>query len=67
MSMWMLCGVGIIVKGHQASRYEAPILVTAPHSTFLDAIVIYVAKMSSPVVRDEDRNLGSKLMTWNPL
>ncbi|KAJ8972091.1 hypothetical protein NQ317_018335 [Molorchus minor] len=29
-------GMNVIVKGRQASRDEAPILVAAPHSTFLD-------------------------------
>lgn len=60
LSMWMLCGIGVVVKGKRASRNEARILVAAPHSTFFDAIVIFVSKMSSPIVREEDKSLGSK-------
>jgi lysophosphatidylcholine acyltransferase/lyso-PAF acetyltransferase len=58
--MWMLCGIGVVVKGKRASRDQARILVAAPHSTFFDAIVIFVTKMSSPIVREEDKSLGSK-------
>ena len=60
LSMWMLCGIGVIVKGKRSSRDQARILVAAPHSTFFDAIVIFVTKMSSPIVREEDKSLGSK-------
>ena len=60
LSMWMLCGIGVVVKGKRASRDQARILVAAPHSTFFDAIVIFVTKMSSPIVREEDKSLGSK-------
>jgi lysophosphatidylcholine acyltransferase/lyso-PAF acetyltransferase len=43
----------LIVKGRQASRKEAPILVVAPHSTFLDAGITYVTGFPSIIVRRE--------------
>uniref|UniRef100_A0A182TV66 Phospholipid/glycerol acyltransferase domain-containing protein n=1 Tax=Anopheles melas TaxID=34690 RepID=A0A182TV66_9DIPT len=53
-------GLGITIRGRQASRAEAPVLVVSPHSSFLDAVIIYVTGLSSPLVRNADRNLGSK-------
>lgn len=55
-------GMSIKVKGSQATRNEAPILVIAPHSTFLDSIIVYVTQMSSVIVRKEsmDNCAGSK-------
>ena len=55
-------GISIKVYGKQASRNEAPILVIAPHTTFLDSIVVYVTNMSSIIVRMEsmDNYIGSK-------
>lgn len=47
-------GFRITVKGQQASRAEAPILVGAPHSSFLEALIIYMCG-SSPVSRHENR------------
>lgn len=58
--MWMLCGFGIMVKGKRANRSEAPILVSAPHSTFFDAMVVYMGQISSPLVRVEEQRFGSK-------
>ncbi|KAJ9595046.1 hypothetical protein L9F63_013643, partial [Diploptera punctata] len=46
-------GMTITVKGRQASRQEAPILVVAPHSTFLDAGITYVTGFPSIIVRRE--------------
>lgn len=46
-------GMEITVKGRQASRQEAPILVIAPHSTFLDAVVVYVTGFPSIIARWE--------------
>ncbi|KAK7576492.1 hypothetical protein V9T40_012778 [Parthenolecanium corni] len=43
----------IRVKGKQAPRIEAPILVIAPHSTFLDAAIVYVTGFPSIIVRRE--------------
>ena len=47
-------GFRISIRGQQASRSEAPILVGAPHSSFLDALIIYVCG-SSPVSRHENK------------
>jgi hypothetical protein len=58
--MYLFGGLGIATKGRKVSRKEAPILVVAPHSSFLDGIIIHVTKLSSPLVREEDMNLGSK-------
>lgn len=60
LSMWMLCGVGIIVKGKQAKRCEAPIFVAGPHTTFLDSVIIHLTKLSSPLARQDMNLLGSK-------
>ncbi|XP_039284466.1 lysophosphatidylcholine acyltransferase isoform X3 [Nilaparvata lugens] len=46
-------GMRYTVKGRQASRSEAPILVIAPHSTFLDAGIVYVCGFPSIIVRRE--------------
>lgn len=58
----MAGGIGITIKGTQATRAEAPILVIAPHSTFLDSVIVYVTNMSSVIVRNEsmDNYAGSK-------
>lgn len=57
-------GMHISVKGTQESRAEAPILVIAPHSTFLDAAIVYVTGFPSIIVRRESGKnpwLGSTL------
>merc|ERR1739848_479073 len=46
-------GFRIQIKGKQASRAEAPILVGAPHSSFIEALVIYMCG-ASPVSRHEN-------------
>eukprot|EP00096_Caligus_rogercresseyi_P003272 TRINITY_DN1601_c0_g1_i1.p1 TRINITY_DN1601_c0_g1~~TRINITY_DN1601_c0_g1_i1.p1 ORF type:complete len:349 (+),score=119.01 TRINITY_DN1601_c0_g1_i1:260-1306(+) len=48
-------GFRIIVKGRQASRTEAPILVGAPHSSFLEGVIIVMCG-GSPVSRHENRH-----------
>lgn len=53
-------GVQIKTKGRQANKRQAPILVVAPHSSFLDAIIIHVCEYSSPLARDNDQAFGSK-------
>lgn len=55
-------GVAIVVKGRQVSRKDAPILVVAPHSSFLDSCIIYVTNLSSVIARKEsmDNYAGSK-------
>lgn len=54
-------GMAITVRGRQVSRKEAPILVVAPHSSFLDSCIVYATKMSSVIVRKEsmDNYVGS--------
>lgn len=49
----MAGGMHFTIKGRQASRDEAPILVAAPHSTFLDAGLVYVTGFPSTIVRTE--------------
>ncbi|XP_046736090.1 lysophosphatidylcholine acyltransferase isoform X2 [Diprion similis] len=46
-------GMRIIVRGKQATRGEAPILVVAPHSTFIDGGIVYVTGFPSIIVRRE--------------
>ncbi len=55
MLIFWAAGFWINVKGTQASRSEAPILVGAPHSSFLEALIIYMLG-SSPVSRHENRS-----------
>mgnify|MGYP006344580693 FL=1 len=49
-----------MVKGKRANRNDAPILVSAPHSTFFDAMVVFMGQISSPLVRVEEQRFGSK-------
>lgn len=58
-------GMAITVRGRQVSREEAPILVVAPHSSFLDSCIVYATKMSSVIVRKEsmDNYVGSRF-SW---
>lgn len=58
-------GMAITVRGKQASRKEAPILVVAPHSSFLDSCIVYATKMSSVIVRKESMdNYVGKLINY---
>ncbi|XP_076264128.1 lysophosphatidylcholine acyltransferase isoform X2 [Rhynchophorus ferrugineus] len=52
-SSLMTGGMQFTIKGRQATREEAPILVVAPHSTFLDAGLVYVTGFPSTIVRTE--------------
>lgn len=54
MLIFWAAGFRISIKGKQASRAEAPILVGAPHSSFLEALIIYMCG-SSPVSRHENK------------
>jgi len=54
MLIFWAAGFRISIKGRQASRSEAPILVGAPHSSFLEALIIYMCGCS-PVSRYENR------------
>ncbi|KAI5637501.1 acyltransferase domain-containing protein [Phthorimaea operculella] len=58
-------GMAISVRGRQASRKEAPILVVAPHSSFLDSCIVYATRMSSVIVRKESMdNYVGKLINY---
>uniref|UniRef100_A0A1B6CA70 Phospholipid/glycerol acyltransferase domain-containing protein n=1 Tax=Clastoptera arizonana TaxID=38151 RepID=A0A1B6CA70_9HEMI len=46
-------GMRYTVKGKQAPREEAPILVIAPHSTFFDAGMVYETGFPSIIARRE--------------
>ncbi|XP_033328901.1 lysophosphatidylcholine acyltransferase isoform X2 [Megalopta genalis] len=46
-------GMRIVVRGRQATRSEAPILVVAPHSTFMDGGIVYITGFPSIIVRRE--------------
>ena len=65
MSMYTVAGFAVTIKGRQAKREEAPVLVVSPHSSFLDAFVIYATKLTSPLVRNADKNMGSKSILFN--
>ncbi|KAF5901907.1 lysophospholipid acyltransferase LPCAT4, partial [Clarias magur] len=47
----------IKVKGRQATQKEAPVLAVAPHSSFLDMLVISMAGLPMVVSRSENANL----------
>nr|CAH7755260.1 unnamed protein product [Callosobruchus chinensis] len=46
-------GLIVTVKGRQADRREAPILVAAPHSTFIDGGIVYITGFPSTICRRE--------------
>ena len=50
------CGFSVKMTGHRVSKDEAPILVTAPHSSFFDAIAIFWTE-SFIVNREENKDL----------
>ncbi|XP_074838578.1 lysophospholipid acyltransferase LPCAT4 [Carettochelys insculpta] len=53
--MFFLLGfMRIRVRGQQASRLDAPILVAAPHSTFFDPIVLLLCDIPTVVSRTEN-------------
>lgn len=66
MGRWsfIISGMTITIRGSKANRQDAAILVIAPHSTFLDSVIVFVTKMSSIIVRNEsmDSCAGSKLL-----
>lgn len=53
-SAYLAGGMNIVIKGVKASRKEAPLLVIAPHSTFLDSCISYVTGFPSIIARIED-------------
>lgn len=53
--VWMVCGFHYVrVKGKQMTRMEAPIIVLAPHSSFVDMLPILVLGAPSIVSRIEN-------------
>ncbi|XP_077356490.1 lysophospholipid acyltransferase LPCAT4 isoform X2 [Festucalex cinctus] len=49
--------VWVRVKGRRASQKEAPVLVVAPHSTFLDMLVLNPTQLPTVVSRSENTSL----------
>ena len=49
--------VWIEVKGRRADVKEAPVLVAAPHSSFLDMVILMPTKLPTVVSRSENVNL----------
>ena len=49
-----LLGFWVEVRGKQAARKEAPVLIVAPHSSFLDVFTIALC-FASPVARIENK------------
>lgn len=47
----------IKVKGRQATQKEAPVLAVAPHSGFLDMLVLSLVGLPTVVSRSENTNL----------
>lgn len=47
----------IKVKGRQATQKEAPVLAVAPHSGFLDMVIISLTGLPTVVSRDENAKL----------
>ncbi|KAF4522885.1 hypothetical protein B566_EDAN012939 [Ephemera danica] len=48
-STYQAGGMRIVIKGRQVTRKEAPVLVIAPHSTFMDAVIVYLINYTQPV------------------
>jgi len=57
-----LLGFQVEVKGQQVSRDEAPILIVAPHTSFLDVFIIALCR-GSPLARIENKNT---VFMWAP-
>ncbi|ELW72630.1 lysophosphatidylcholine acyltransferase 2B [Tupaia chinensis] len=63
-------GFLVRVKGKKATQKEAPILVTAPHSTFFDAIACVVAGLPSVVSASQNAKIpmvGKILLSMQPV
>ncbi|XP_055616569.1 lysophosphatidylcholine acyltransferase isoform X2 [Toxorhynchites rutilus septentrionalis] len=65
--MYSFAGLGISIRGRKARRADAPVLVVSPHSSFLDAVIIYLTDLSSPLVRNADANLGKLIDYAQPI
>ena len=57
LSFRILGFYNVEIKGQLASKDEAPILVVAPHSTFLDGFVLFWCGMPYIVSREENRQI----------
>ncbi|KAM8791739.1 lysophosphatidylcholine acyltransferase 2B-like [Rhynchonycteris naso] len=67
---FFVAGFLVKVKGKKATRDEAPILVTAPHSTFFDAIVCVEAGLPSVVSASQNARIpvaGKFLLSTQPV
>ncbi|XP_055526241.1 lysophosphatidylcholine acyltransferase isoform X2 [Wyeomyia smithii] len=67
IAMYSFAGLGISTRGRKAHRREAPILVVSPHSSFMDAVIIYLTGLTSPLVRNADANLGKLIDYAQPI
>ncbi|XP_037030616.1 lysophosphatidylcholine acyltransferase isoform X3 [Bradysia coprophila] len=62
---YIISGMTITIRNNQANREDAAILVIAPHSTFLDSVIVFVTKMSTIIVRNESMdNYAGKLINF---
>ena len=52
---FFLLGFRVEIRGRQAQRREAPVLIVAPHSSFLDVFTISLC-FASPVARIENKD-----------
>uniref|UniRef100_A0ABD2WV41 Phospholipid/glycerol acyltransferase domain-containing protein n=1 Tax=Trichogramma kaykai TaxID=54128 RepID=A0ABD2WV41_9HYME len=50
---YQAAGMRIVIRGRQAKREEAAILVCSPHSTFIDGGIVYICGFPSIIVRRE--------------
>ncbi|OBS72093.1 hypothetical protein A6R68_13330 [Neotoma lepida] len=67
---FFFAGFLVKVKGKKATREEAPIFVTAPHSTFFDAIAVIVAGLPSVVSASQNAGIplaGKCLLSTQPV
>ncbi|CAH6880619.1 lysophosphatidylcholine acyltransferase 2B [Phodopus roborovskii] len=67
---FFFAGFLVKVKGKKATREEAPIFITAPHSTFFDAIAVVVAGLPSVVSANQNVRIplvGKCLLTTQPV
>lgn len=54
LACFWAAGFRVQIRGRQASRNEAPVLVGAPHSSFLESLLIIMCQ-ASPVSRHENK------------
>ncbi|XP_041497914.1 lysophosphatidylcholine acyltransferase 2B-like [Microtus oregoni] len=67
---FFFAGFLVKVKGKKATREEAPIFVTAPHSSFFDAIAVVVAGLPSVVSASHNVQIplaGKCLLSTQPV